>query len=83
MRPAGQRPDPRHQNSKLKRLGQVVISAKPKTLHEIVIARRRRQHQHPAPALAIEKPRTHLIAVQPWQVAVEHDHLVLIQERAL
>ena len=44
--------------------------------------RRAGQHQQPAAAVSVDQAGAHLIAVKPGEVAVEHDHVVVVDQRA-
>ena len=82
LRTAGQRADPRDQHGERERLGQVVVGAEPEPVDQILILRRAGQHQHPAAAAGGDEPRAHLIAMDGRQVAIEHDHVVIVDQRA-
>jgi hypothetical protein len=82
LRTASQGTYPRDQHREVERLGQVVIGAEPEPLYEVLALRRAGQHQHPAAAPGGDEPRAHLIAVNGREVAIEHDHVVIVDERA-
>jgi hypothetical protein len=79
---AGERSDSCDQHRKVEWLGQVVVGAQPESVDQLVVRRRGGQHQQPAAPAAVDEPRTHLIAVKSGQIAIEHDHVVIVDHRA-
>jgi hypothetical protein len=65
---------PRDQLAEGERLGQVVVGAELQPIDPVIDARGRGEHQDPGAAPG-ELP-AHLVAVQPRQVPVQHDHVV-------
>ena len=82
MGPPGQRADPGYQLGERERLGQVVVGATAKPRDAIFDGARRGQQQDPGPDRAGELG-AHLVAVNTGQVAVEHDHVVVVDQRSL
>ena len=80
--PSCQRTDPRNQNREVEWLWQIVIRAEAEPVHQVVDHRRGGEHQHPAATLAVHELGAELIAVHARQVAIEHDHVVLVDRGA-
>ncbi len=74
--------DPREEHGEGERLGEVVVGAEPEPLDEVLDLRRSGQHQHPAAAAGGDEPGAHLVSVDAREVAIEHDHLIVVDERA-
>jgi hypothetical protein len=73
----------RHELRQVERLGDVVVGAPGESVDEVLGRRRRRQHEHSAPKASRDELRADMVAVNPWQVPVEDDHVVVVLERAL
>jgi len=81
--PAQQCPQPRHELGECERLGQVVVGAEAESVHPVLDGRRGGQHQHPAAPPGPHQLGAHLVTVPPGQVPVQHDHVVVGDQRAL
>ena len=71
-----QGPDAGHQLGEVKRLGQVVIGAKPEALDPVPDRSRRGEHQHPGCGSFGDKGPADIIAGYAGQVPVQHHHVV-------
>lgn len=83
MGAAVERGDPGNELGEGKRLGQVVIGAQAQTLDPVVDRGRGREHEHPTAAAGGDEFGAHVVAVQAGQIPVEHDHVVVADERAI
>ena len=83
LRPAGERPDPRHQLRERKRLGKVVVSPQAEADHPVLDPARRGQHQHAGAVLLLDERRADTVSVDAREVAVEHDHVVAVDRHVL
>ena len=79
---ARQRPDAGDQHREVEWLRQVIVRAETEPADQVIDGPGGSQHQHPTSTLAGDELGAELIAVHTRQVAVEHDHLVVIDERA-
>ena len=82
-RAAGERLHPRDQLLERERLGQVVVGAEVQALDAIADRRRGGQHQDPRVRAAVAQRHADRVAVHARQVAVEHDHVVAVDEALL
>jgi hypothetical protein len=80
LRAAKKGADPRDQHRKVEWLGEIIIRPEAESVDEVVTRRRGREHQHPAPAALCGQSRADLVAVEAWKVAVEDDHVVVVDE---
>ena len=73
-----QRPHPGDQLSERERLAQVVVGTEPEALDPVGDVGRRGQHQHPHARPGGDEFLAQLVAVHPGEVAIEDDHVVVI-----
>ena len=78
-----QRVQPRHDLGEREGLGQVVVGAEVEPLDARADVGRRGEHQDPRRALGAHELAADLVAVDVGQVAVQHDHVVVDDGRAL
>ena len=75
---AGERPDPRDELGERERLGKIIVRAEPEPVDAVRDRRPRRSASGPARVRRSGQPLADAVAVQPRQVAVEHDHVVVV-----
>jgi hypothetical protein len=78
-----QRPNPSDQFVKRERLAEVVISAELETVHPVVDIGRGGEHEDAAGRSGTDQFPADAVAVDPGQVAVEHDHVVVGGDRVI
>ena len=78
LRAPRQRPDARDQFGERERLRQVVVGAEAEARDPVLDPGRRGQHQHPGPSPLLDQRLAHPVAVHLGQVAIEHDHVVVV-----
>ena len=82
VRTARQRTDAGHEHGERERLGQIVIGAEPEPVDQVLVLGRAGEHEYSATTARGDELRAHLIAVDDREVAIEHDHLVIVDERS-
>jgi hypothetical protein len=80
MGAACERADAGDEDGEVERLAEVVVRAETETLDQVLRFSCGSQHQHPATALRGDELRAHLVAVHSWKVAIEHEHVVVVEQ---
>jgi hypothetical protein len=73
---AAERLDPGHEFGEGERLGQVIIGTQTEAVDPVTDRTRRGQHEHPGMAGTGGDLAADVVAMDPWQVAVEHHHVI-------
>ena len=82
-RTAAQRPHPGGQLAEGERLGEVVVRAELQALDAVADVAGGGEHQHPGGHAELDDLAADVVAVDEREVAVEHDHVVVVDPDAL